>query len=635
MRAILAIICLFLLTTKGFSQDNYDVALIPSALKIRANAVIRTEDMLVDMRAPNNVLLSVKKAITILNKNGDANAKLVLFYDKSTSIKNIKGEIYNASGKLTQKFNEKSFSDVSAADGFSLFVDSRVKHFLPAAQNYPYTVVYTYEIRNKQNLILPDWSPQPSDDVSVRSSNYTFICKAGDELRIKAQNFKDKPEETNDGKQKSITWKVRNISAIKSEPFSPDREVYQIAVKISATNFTYFNHDGSYSTWKELGRWIYDDLLKTRQTLNPATISIIKELVKNETNDKAKARKIYQYMQDKTRYISVQIGIGGFQPVSAEEVDRLGYGDCKALVNYMQSLLNIADIPSLYCVVEAGDRKVSLDPAYASMGQGNHIILCVLLKGDTTWLECTSQKIPFGFLSTFTDDRIVLACTPDGGKLLKTPKLTIESNLRIRKSELNVASNGDASGTVKTSYYGSQYDKNEEIIGKSFKEQQKLLTENYDIDNIVFGAIDFEVIKDIHPKVIEDISLDMRDYASVNNGKIYIRTNAFNTQTRLTDSKNRTLPVYINRGLTTEDTIIYNLPDNVSTEKLPEIESDYKSSYGTYVSKTTLSGKKLTYYRKLVLNDGTFPAESYADFYKFMSDVNSADGLRVFLSLKQ
>lgn len=87
---------------------------------------------------------------------------------------------------------------------------------------------------------------------------------------------------------------------------------------------------GSASNWEELGRWFYHDLYKNQVQLPEKTKEQMKQLTKNATTDKEKARLIYQYMQDKTRYISVQLGIGGFMPTKAEEVDRVGYGDCKA-----------------------------------------------------------------------------------------------------------------------------------------------------------------------------------------------------------------------------------------------------------------------------------------------------------------
>ena len=169
-------------------QENYDTDLIPSALRNRANSCIRNEERTVDMRSPDNVLIAVKKAITVFNENGEDEARLVLHYDKNTSIKAIKGEVYNAVGRIITKFSQSDFADQSAADGFSLFVDSRVKHYLPAVSQYPYTIVYHYEIRNKQNLIIPDWDPQPANDVSVEKASYTFICKPEDQIRIKTQN---------------------------------------------------------------------------------------------------------------------------------------------------------------------------------------------------------------------------------------------------------------------------------------------------------------------------------------------------------------------------------------------------------------------------------------------------------------
>jgi transglutaminase-like putative cysteine protease len=635
MRFLFTTVFLLFISLIGFAQDNYDVDLIPANLRNRANACIRNEETTIDMRSPDNVMLNVKKAITVFNQNGEDEARLVIYYDKNISIKAIKGEVYNSVGKLINKFSQNDFADMSAADGFSLFVDSRVKHYLPSVNQYPYTLVYNYEIRNKQNLIIPDWNPKLADDVSVEKSSYTFICKPTDQIRIKTQNYNGAPEVTTDEKQKKTIWKVSNILAVRTEPYSPSHETYTTSIQIAPQDFYYYNHKGNYTNWQELGKWIYDDLLKERKALPPATIQMVKDLVKNEKTDKEKARKIYQYLQDKTRYISVQIGIGGFQPIAASEVDRLGYGDCKALVNYMQSLLSAADIDSYYCVVEAGSEKKSMDPKYASMVQGNHIILCMPLKGDTTWLECTSQKIPFGFLSDFTDDRLVLACTPEGGKLLHTPKLTTTENLQTRKATLTIQADGSVAGKMNTVYAGSQYENQESLIGKSITEQHKLLKEAYNIDNIDFETVTFAQKKDIAPKLTEDITINIRNYAPVNGNKMFLQLNAFNVKRSIPEIRNRTLPVYINRGYTDEDTIVYILPDNVNPELIIGQNKTFKSAFGEYVCKANLEGNKLTYYRKFVLNDGTFPAEQYSEFSKFINDVNSADYLKLALSLKK
>ncbi|KQM69592.1 hypothetical protein ASE74_06290 [Pedobacter sp. Leaf216] len=634
MKFLFSAAFLLLVSVSGFAQDNYDVDLIPANLRNRANACIRNEETTVDMRSPDNVMLNVKKAITVFNQNGDEEARLVLYYDRNIAIKGIKGEVYNSVGKLTNKFSQNDFSDMSAADGFSLFVDSRVKHYLPAVNQYPYTVVYNYEIRNKQNLIIPDWNPKPADDVSVEKSTYNFICKPADQVRIKTQNYSGTPEVTTDEKQKKTIWKANNILAVRTEPYSPSHETYNTSIQIAPQDFYYYNHKGTYTNWQELGKWIYDDLLRERKSLPPTTIQTIKDLVKNEKTEKDKARKIYQYLQDKTRYISVQIGIGGFQPIAAGEVDQLGYGDCKALVNYMQSLLNAADIDSYYCVVEAGSEKKSMDPKYASMVQGNHIILCMPLKGDTTWLECTSQKIPFGFLSDFTDDRLVLACTADGGKLLHTPKLTTAENLQTRNADLTIQKDGSIAGQMKTVYAGSQYDNQESLIGKSITEQHKLLKETYNIDNIDFETVSLAQKKEINPKLIEDISINIRNYAPVNGNKMFLQPNVFNVKRSIPEMRNRTLPVYINRGYTDEDTIIYTLPDNVNTALITPQDKHFKSVFGEYVCKAAVNGNKLTYYRKLVLNDGTFPPDQYTEFSKFINDVNASDYLKLALSLK-
>lgn len=633
MKYFILVFACFLSTIAGYAQDNYDPELIPTSLLSRANATIRSEETVVDMRAADNVMYTVKQVITVLNKNGESNAALVLFYDKNTSIKSVKGEIYNAVGKLHRKFSQSDFVDESAVQNFSLFEDTRIKHFSPSMNAYPYTVVYQYEIRFKQNLIIPSWFPKPADDVSVEKSSFTFICKPTDKFRVKSQNLTLKATETSNEKAKTLTWTATNLPGIKSESYSPYRETYQPFVKIAPQHFSYYNRESSYTNWQELGKWIYDDLLKGRTTLPESTAQLVKDLVKEEKTPQDKIRKIYQYLQDKTRYISVQIGIGGFQPFSATEVDRLGYGDCKALVNYMQSLLKAVDIDSYYCIVNAGDDKRSLDPSFASMNQANHVILCVPLAGDTTWLECTDQKIPYGFLSNFTDDRIVLACTPEGGKLLRTPKYTAQQNAQKRTAQFILDKNGHINGGAKTIFQGTHYDNNDHIIDKSFSEQQKLLAKTYAINNISFEKVAYLKKKDKLPELQENLTMSVNNYGAINNEKIFLPINPFQFKIAVTEVRNRTMPVYLNRGYTREDSISYTLTDDLKPVLEPLTKS-FQGQFGSYMSTTSLKGNVITHYRKFVLNEGNFPAATYIDFVKFINDVNAAEDLRCVLSLK-
>lgn len=625
------IFLLFCSTTISFAQNtvNYNADLIPANLKPRAGAVIRNMETTVDMRTQDNVILYVKKAITILNKSADERGSLAIYYNNSTVIKSIKGYLLDATGNTIGKFNQSNFTDESASNDYSLFEDARIKKFAPSVLSYPYTIIYEYEIRSKQNLIIPDWYANPYPDVAVEKNSYTFICKPEDKIRVKAYNYNGSPQETTAGKTKSLTWSVNNIIAFKREPFSPDPDSYLTYVKIAPEEFTYYGFKSNYSNWRQLGKWVYDDLIKDRQALSPATILVVNKLVEGLNDDKEKAKRIYEFVQKKTRYISVQIGIGGFQPFPASEVDRLSYGDCKALVNYTQSLLKIAGINSLYCVVNAGNMKKNMDSDFASMDQGNHIILCIPFKSDTTWLECTSQNNPFGYLGTFTDDRTVLACTADGGRILRTPALHAATNLLKRKAELIINSEGDVHGDMQTYLYGSQYDNYERIIHEPYIEQLKLLKDEYDIDNINFSDVKLNQNKEtFNPVTTESLKLNILKYTPKTNNRIYLVPNIFNKTATVPEVRNRTLPVYINRGYIDEDEIIYELPKGCIVEYKPE-NVDLKTAFGTYEMTIKSDGSKLVYKRKLSINKGVFAADKYADMVTFFSKINGFDNSKI------
>src|SRR5690606_7684747 len=164
-----------------------------------------------------------------------------------------------------------------------------------------------------------------------------------------------------------ISYSVKNIEAMKPEAFSPSLVDMYPKVLFASKKFTLEGVSAQVENWNDFGKWIYNDLLHNTHDLSPQTVSFIQNLVKDEPNTVEKAKKIYRYVQDKSRYISVQVGIGGWKPFNASEVDRLSYGDCKGLTNYTMALLKAVNIESNYTVLYAGDNQRSIDENFASM----------------------------------------------------------------------------------------------------------------------------------------------------------------------------------------------------------------------------------------------------------------------------
>ncbi|MDR3696072.1 DUF3857 domain-containing protein [Mucilaginibacter sp.] len=615
------------------AQENYDASLIPKELLQHASSVIRDQQMSVRVESLDNTIVQVKSAITVLNKNGDEDAEIVLEYDKSRVIKSVKGIILNEFGKPVTKFSEGDFENQSAWDGFSLFLDDKIKYYRPAFSQYPYTVVYEYEMKLKQSLDFPQWEPVPGYGVAVQKSSFTFTCAKDFNIRYKENNFHDNlVRSKNSALLNTYTWSVSNIKAAKIEPYRPYYKNVTPYVQVAPEKFRYFGLDGSFTDWKTLGKWEYDKLLASRTELSPETIEHMRDLTKDISDPKLKAKKIYEYMQGKTHYISVQVGIGGNQPFLASDVDKQNYGDCKALVNYTRALLKAVNIDSWYCVVESGSRyKVNLLSDFASMDQGNHIILCIPFKNDTTWADCTSQTIPFGYLGDFTDDRDVLACTPEGGKLIHTPKYTVEDDLEKRSAEFVIDANGGLSGNMKTIFFGTNFDSRDEIVNEPVKEQYKMIQKIYPINNMDIVGLDFKQDKSFKPFTTENIKLNARDYASLSDGKCFFMINSVNRiESPPNQVTNRQNDVYISRGFTDIDEITYTIPAGYRLEKVP-LNITMDKPFGKFIATMELKGNLLTYKRKFQLIDGTYGKDTYQDLVDFFQDVVDADEYTVSL----
>jgi hypothetical protein len=363
---------------------------ISPALLKNANVVKRMEEIRFEIKSTTQTTLRYKYAFTILNENGDKHAQFYEWYDKLSKIVSIEGSLYDASGKNIKNLKTKDIRDQSAVSDISLMEDNRIKIHNFYFKSYPYTIEYEVEKTFSHSFHFQPWLTQEDEFLSVEKTSYTLTCPVDYQIRYRAFNYKGAPVESIEKNKKSYTWQALNIPAVVKEFASPRLAELTTTVFFAPAEFEIEKYKGNMSSWKEFGKFLYS-LKENRDELPENIKQKVHQLTDGLSNDKEKVKALYNFLQQNTRYISIQLGIGGWQPFDAAYVADKGYGDCKALSNYMYSLLKEIKIKSLYALINAGKRDHYLMEDFPS-ALFNHAILCVPLKKDTVWLECTSRQ---------------------------------------------------------------------------------------------------------------------------------------------------------------------------------------------------------------------------------------------------
>jgi len=616
------------------ADSRYPVHTIPEHLKKDVNAVVREDRMVFRIISRNKGKLNSFFAVTILNDKAKSFAEMVLGYDKLSKITDINAFVYDADGKQIKKLKNSEIYDQSAYDGVALYSDNRIKVIDLQQATYPYTVVFQYEKEYNFLYMIEGSTVSPGEKVSVEAFHYQLIYPPDLKPRYKTVNLELEPtrETTNDGLE-SLTWTLENILPLKEEPHSARDSFYQ-SIIAAPSSFEFAGYPGNMSSWNEYGKWI-QSLNKGRGQLPPPAIEKVKKLTANAATDEEKVRILYEYLQSRTRYVGIQLGIGGLQPFEASVVDETGYGDCKALSNYMISMLQIVGIKSHYALIEAGPDNDKLDSQFPSH-QFNHVLVAVPNSKDTLWLECTSQTNPFGYQGSFTGDRKALLITDEGATIVNTTRYSAEQNVLSRSADVFLEVTGDAKAKVTTKYSGLIYEYRglNFTVNSQYDQQKKWIQGNTKIPSFDIDAFSMKNIKDRIPSAIVDLDLTLRRYASVSGKRIFLTPNLMNKSSYIPEKiETRKTNVVQEDTYTSNDTVRYHLPESIYPEFLPE-PVKLNSRFGEYEASFKVDQGSLIYTRHLKINKGEFPAESYNELIDFYKNISKADNTKVVFMSK-
>ncbi|GAA4277140.1 DUF3857 domain-containing transglutaminase family protein [Aquimarina mytili] len=628
---VVVTLLIFFKVATAQEKPELQISRIDSALTQNANAVVRSEEVIVEINSINSVTTKTKRIVTVLNKDGKGYADSYEPYSSSVKIKKIEATVYDAKGNEIKKYKKKDFNDISAYDEFSLMNDNRVKYFEYTPLGYPYTLVYESEVETTSTAFIEPWIPILTYRLSVEKSSFKILNPTSISIRLKETNFDGFSIESNKIGQE-VSYSISNVSAKVKEAYSPSFYDLVPVAKVALDEFSLEGVEGAATDWKSFGKWQFDELLSGRDELPEETIKKVSELVATAKTNKEKAKLIYQYVQDKTRYVSVQLGIGGWMPFLASDVDRLGYGDCKALTNYTKALLDSQDIPSYYAVVYGDRNKRDIDSEFASM-QGNHVILNIPEEDEDLWLECTSQTMPFNFIGDFTDNRNVLIVTPEGGKIKKTKKYEPEENILKTTANVNLKIDKSMTADIERVSEGLEYSWNSGIQFETTKDQKLEYKEFWGyINALAINEIKLNDDKDVI-KFTENIKVSSPSYTKKVGSRLLVTPNLFGCdQSNLPKYENRKTSMVISRGYVNTDEYIINLPKGYTFKSLPQKKS-IETEFGQYMYELEeITESQIKFKRFLKIIDGTFPKEKYEEYRKFRSDIKKIDQTKIVLN---
>lgn len=637
-RLLLTTIIVCAYTASVFAQSTYSgdpdfrVEGIDPLLMVDARAVVRVHEVEFDVRSVNRATQRVRRVVTIFDSSARDAGTVAVHYDGFRRLKRIDARILDASGKLVRRLRKNELRDLSAISGFSLYEDSRVRVAELQHDQYPYTVVVDYEIDHRGFIGWPRWYPLDSD-ASVEWARFSISAPGDIAVRYHLSGAVAEPVIIDRPGGRHYEWVAQNVIYQRPEPLGPPAWRQYPSVMAAPDRFEIAGHAGRMDTWRDFGLW-YHRLSEGRAELPKSVADAVDQIQAEAASQRDLVQRLYAFMQDNTRYVSVQLGIGGWQPFDAAYVVERGYGDCKALTNYMYALLRYVGIPSYPTLIRSERYPDRLVPEFPD-NQFNHAILMVPMEeeGDTLWLETTDPTAPFGHIGASNENRWALAVGPDGGELVRTPRSEAQANRQHRTGRVEMDALGGARVHLTTLYTGNQQDHMRPLARASHRERDEWIHHALDISDYRVIAADFAGIGIRAPEVELPVELNVPRFATRAGDRLFFQPNVM--------ERRRSVPVPVDerkQEVVTStyryvdvDSITYVLPPNYRIEAMPD-EVAIDEDFGRYEMRITQRGDgKLDFYRRLELRETTLPPEAYDVYRTFIDGIVRADRSQVVL----
>ncbi|PLX17321.1 MAG: hypothetical protein C0601_07880 [Candidatus Muiribacterium halophilum] len=240
----------------------------------------------------------------------------------------------------------------------------------------------------KKDFFFPSFGFLSSEPVML--SEFTVQVPEDVKLNYVYRNIPDgfTPEVKYDKGMKTYVWTMKDVDPMISEPYSPG--YYEIAPVIKCSTL---------SSWDEFLKW-EKGFLEERVVATDYVKEKTHEIVKGAKTKEEQLAKIYHWLQQNIRYLSIKSGIGsGWSGHKAEITLKNKFGDCidKAILfSAMGKVIGVKIVP-IGLLTNTTYKAEYRIPQF----NNNHAIVKVYLDGKSFFLDTTSENYRYPY---FRDD---------------------------------------------------------------------------------------------------------------------------------------------------------------------------------------------------------------------------------------
>jgi hypothetical protein len=612
------------------------------AYSAKTEAVVLLEETTLNVQANGKSTERVRSVIKILRPQGRHYGYVAIPFNADSKVNSLHIWSIGPDGhEFAMKDSE--IVETGVRDSGMLYEDVRYKVAEPPGRDPNGIIAYEVEQRIPSYFSEATWHIQ--DEIPKHVERYTIHVPAGWEYKISwHQHAEVEPAVAGDG----ATWELRDVPGLdlRDVPAAPSWEALGARGVIS-----YFGggQPRASGDWKSIGAF-YQQLVQDRAQPSPEITAKAQALVAGKTDFADRAQAVAEYVQH-TRYVGIEIGIGGWQPHAASDIFHSNSGDCKDKATLLAAMLSSVGIHSTWVMVDTHRGVVT--PDLPSMF-GNHMIAAIQLPDGYTSdrlhsvvtaksgkrfliFDPTWTYTPFGFLEAGLQGGYGILVDGKDSQLIALPVLAPELNTVIRTANFKLAEDGNLTGEVTERRGGDIASYWREVFHeRSEKDQREAMHRALgpDLGDFTLGQSTVENTAALTKDFVQKFDVTVPAYARQTGPLLLVRPRVFGSDSMELDRKIRLYPINLKETRTVKDEFDIELPPGYVVDELPDPVS-LDIGFAAYQSRTEMHGNTLHYARQCTVREVELPSEKYQALQLFVGQIEKDERSQAVFKKKE